>query len=1031
MLHCSHTGFGRFELKRSIFIIASLVVCGLLCLPAFSPAAEPPPDETAQGLAGVTGPLLETVVVGLNLQGERRRDRLRIPDLDVIDSGDGQYLLPLVRTLNILTIRATHSGTSVIFQPEGAPEAVVDFEAQMVTSGTQSRTISIQVGISDVTGMPEIYLPAEVIGELLGLDIRWDEQAYEFAIYTDQKLRVFEQFYQSTPSLFTIGTRPVEVSLPGNLPAARVERLSAPDLNFVEARTQTRVYSSQTYGGQADRFNLPNMKLWGQVLGGNLMASLSQRRYGASNDITIDQASWTTWFDHSEISAGNSHFGISDLVFPSVDLLGIRLNGLLKNGNGRSNEPSDGMARQESFLPTHVFEGYALLDSDITLFINDREITSQAVQPSENAPPGMGLYRFEGVNLLTRQLNEIRIVTAHPDGGVEETTREVLGSNLLLPEGRTSYLGGSGTGRTGLGDRWRTEGFFAGGRLLHGLTSNLSVGFSGALQDRISGMRVSNFGFYNQDLSWVPERSLHFGPRFIWRPTGRLLVAGEAGRSHESDGSASGWAYKINADYQRRSFSLRPNLFWYSPAFFDGRNVLLRDRAGGNLSFSWRLMSGQRIAVVATHIRDNLYDHLDETMSLNIAHAYWAARTLIPNSSLTLSRTQLWSNSLATQAIYTIGFDTALLPGWNVRSSYQMGDDLRLGRREDTLRGQGLGQLGTIGPRTSRIEIARRLWDSWRLSLGHRRSSNLDRSFLDISRRQVGGRSLQWRCSLGFDWQQEDPFIDNRFEFTLDSSHRNRILLESRYYRNSWVFNVWLQIRGLFGFVDHRPFWVGDTHLNPAAGGVKGKVFLDFNANGLLDSGEPGLEAVDVVSNAGTSASSGRNGQFVLSSSVRTRQVRVRLEPETLPAIYTPTQAVQDAFIKPGLFTEVNLGVAAFGSISGSITVPSPKNGGYKGIWGVKVLLVNGGGRVVGNSITSRDGYYYLGEVKPGKYTVRVDKETLPAGYEMEVVARDIEVLSGVDPFEVDDLSFLGEYLGLEEEEEDVEEQDIQYRIFE
>jgi hypothetical protein len=135
--------------------------------------------------------------------------------------------------------------------------------------------------------------------------------------------------------------------------------------------------------------------------------------------------------------------------------------------------------------------------------------------------------------------------------------------------------------------------------------------------------------------------------------------------------------------------------------------------------------------------------------------------------------------------------------------------------------------------------------------------------------------------------------------------------------------------------------------------------------------------------------------------------------------------------IKPGLFSEVNLGVAAFGSISGTLTAATA-GGGYEGIWGVRVLLRDENGTTVGNSVTSRDGYYYLGEVRPGKYTVVIDEETLPPGYQMDVVTRDVEVLSGTEPFEVDDLSFLGEYLGPPPEEtHEIEDGNIKYKVFE
>ncbi|MCK4546556.1 MAG: hypothetical protein KAW17_03855, partial [Candidatus Eisenbacteria sp.] len=123
----------RLLQRRSLRVLAVSAACGFLCLPPSAGAVglehAAPVDtvDAAAGLDRITGPILETTVVGLRLQGERHRDRLRIPDLDILLSEDGRRLLPLLRTLRILQIQITESGTSLILRPERTPEGVVDY----------------------------------------------------------------------------------------------------------------------------------------------------------------------------------------------------------------------------------------------------------------------------------------------------------------------------------------------------------------------------------------------------------------------------------------------------------------------------------------------------------------------------------------------------------------------------------------------------------------------------------------------------------------------------------------------------------------------------------------------------------------------------------------------------------------------------------------------------------------------------------------------------------------------------------------
>ncbi|MDI6807828.1 MAG: SdrD B-like domain-containing protein [Candidatus Eisenbacteria bacterium] len=174
-------------------------------------------------------------------------------------------------------------------------------------------------------------------------------------------------------------------------------------------------------------------------------------------------------------------------------------------------------------------------------------------------------------------------------------------------------------------------------------------------------------------------------------------------------------------------------------------------------------------------------------------------------------------------------------------------------------------------------------------------------------------------------------------------------------------------------------------------------------------------------------------------------KTRVSLRPETLPAIYTPTQATQEAILRPGMFTEVNLGVAAFGIVTGAVlaaddeekrqaektlgrALGEPK---WTGVSNVRVILVDGDGKIAANSITGADGSYYLGDVRPGKYTVQVDETTLPPDFVLETKEQQVEVLSGIEPPVVENVNLLGRYtVPREKEPETKTEEGIEYKIF-
>jgi LPXTG-motif cell wall-anchored protein len=57
------------------------------------------------------------------------------------------------------------------------------------------------------------------------------------------------------------------------------------------------------------------------------------------------------------------------------------------------------------------------------------------------------------------------------------------------------------------------------------------------------------------------------------------------------------------------------------------------------------------------------------------------------------------------------------------------------------------------------------------------------------------------------------------------------------------------------------------------------------------------------------------------------------------------------------------------------------QDAGERGLGGVTVQLLDAQGRVVAEAVTAEDGSYLFEDVAPGRYTVRIDMATAPAGY--------------------------------------------------
>ena len=241
-------------------------------------------------------------------------------------------------------------------------------------------------------------------------------------------------------------------------------------------------------------------------------------------------------------------------------------------------------------------------------------------------------------------------------------------------------------------------------------------------------------------------------------------------------------------------------------------------------------------------------------------------------------------------------------------------------------------------------------------------------------------------------------YFEQSLDYLFDVTGRNRVGILSRLEREEWYSIVYINIASIYAFCDRAPVLVDEVRIDPERGAVGGLVFVDYNANGVPDPGEPGLEGVKVVLNRIHTCVTDRTGRFVLPGIVATSEARVSLSLDTVPAIYVPTNGTQKAVVHPRRMAEVNLGVAPAVSLAGTIKM-ADLDDRVRGLPGIRITLITRDkGVLVADSVTATDGTFYIGDLLPGRYVLRVDTELLPNGVGIVDVDRDIEIEALKEP---------------------------------
>jgi hypothetical protein len=990
-----------------------------------------------------------TELVGFLVRGRWLSERLQVDDLDSLVTPDGKRWLPVLRILRVFHFRVEEQASVIRFTVEGVGDVELDLEKKEVRIKDQMSPIELLQAVSEITMKADIYVSPEDLSKILDMELVWNAELYAYLIQLDRKLSIWD--FSSGKSLLAMRSKYVEMDLPEALPSANRSRepLQLVEVDWHPSYSLQGSTSGQSKTGSDSHvvnINGPRETFWGNLDNGqykvqvshpSLMWASQQGWRWSSDDPYLAHADWFEWtyrLPSAEVTVGDSAFGLSDLVYPVFNATGVRINGLTGWTSEELKTDRSGMGMRQYFGRTHVFEGPAPIGATAELLVNGRTIDVQKVSAQADSPPGMGTYRFEGIELPNGILNEITILIKESNGNEIRVEKSVMGTPQLVPQGRAAYLGIVGSKRDSslLGKRALDAGDFygyvTGGRVLYGLTDRLTIGTTLASEQDYNHLFLAegNTGNTVGGRSY-PKSSNQAGAMLSYLPVDNLMLSGDVAGSQAEEGEGQGrysdMAARMRAQYvPTQTLTLDADFLNLQPSYFDGVDPEVADRRGGEVGLAWNLHRKWTLEGGIGEVGNNLNGQLDHTTVVDYQNI-GVMTTVLPRTTLTAKLHHLDVSAEEDSRMLTeFGLNFMPARDLSLYGRVLLGKELTV---EEDDRFLSLLRLRHAPQHLSPSQywaIRKTLNSSNTVGLIYSDTKvEQTLSFVHDLRVPLENHPLLLHTEFIKELMGEpdggEYGFRGRCEYLFDRVGYNSLGASAEYLHGAYSFFLYLNMRNLYSHHDGRFTNINESRVRPDYGAVHGKVFLDYNGNHLLDANEPGVPNVKVSLGETTSAVTDKNGYYILPASSDASEVRVYLDGSTVPAMYTVTHGTQLAKVYRDSLTEVNLSLAPLISITGRIVVVDPNaahakaadpnapdftamvldvadpNKVRKPVSSVRVSLSDPeSNRLVTGSVTAEDGSYYLSDVKPGKYVLRVDAKTLPKSHEITEQERTIEV---------------------------------------
>ena len=178
--------------------------------------------------------------------------------------------------------------------------------------------------------------------------------------------------------------------------------------------------------------------------------------------------------------------------------------------------------------------------------------------------------------------------------------------------------------------------------------------------------------------------------------------------------------------------------------------------------------------------------------------------------------------------------------------------------------------------------------------------------------------------------------------------------------------------------INDRPTgWLkADNRTNVGRGGISVVAFMDLNANGRRDPGEPKAPGMNVRSNSGRLERSEKDTTIHITGLEPYVKYFIEIDESSFENISWRIEKKSYAVVAdPNMMKLIEIPVYVRGEATG--TVMYEENGVASGLGRVIVNFYNSSGIVTGRALTEEDGYFSWFGLAPGQYTIRVDTAQL------------------------------------------------------
>ena len=222
-------------------------------------------------------------------------------------------------------------------------------------------------------------------------------------------------------------------------------------------------------------------------------------------------------------------------------------------------------------------------------------------------------------------------------------------------------------------------------------------------------------------------------------------------------------------------------------------------------------------------------------------------------------------------------------------------------------------------------------------------------------------------------------------------------------YSSRGAFAVGLQLFIATSREPRQGRWRFDALPNADSGATSVRVFLDANANGVMDAGEEPIENVALTVNGSRApARTDAAGIALLNRLPIRQQVDIAVDTQTLEDPYwVPLRKGVRLVPRPGRVAELDFPVILTSEIDG--TVYLVEKTARRGIGDVTIELLDPQRKVVTTTKSSSDGYYIIAAVAQGRYHLRVSPaqlkqfDLIDPGERIITILPDGKFINGVD----------------------------------